>query len=315
MAEETVIAEAPAPAPTPAPAPEPAPSPSPAPSPAPSPSPSPVPAPADDKIETKGFWPETWRENIAKEDAKLQKILGRYASPDDVAKALVAAQDKIRSGELMPVLAKDAKPEEVAEYRKAMGIPETPDKYVLKDVKIDAAEKPFVDKLMEAAHASNQTPAQVAATVNTWHAIREAALEEQGKKDEATAKASEDALRAEWGTDFRRNLNIVHGLLDGSGDAKLKANLLEGRLADGTPVGSSPQALKMLLGVALKDNPAGIVVPGSSGDPAKNVDQRIAEIEKMMREDRKAYNKPEISGTDGEYQKLLKVRDSLKARL
>ena len=44
----------------------------------------------------------------------------------------------------------------------------------------------------------------------------------------------------------------------------------------------------------------------------KGVETRIAEIELMMRKDRKAYNDPKISGPDGEYQRLIAAREKMK---
>lgn len=261
--------------------------------------------------DTAGYWPEDWRQTVSAADEKILSRLQRYASPADVAKALIAAQNKISSGELKPVLGKDAKPEEVADYRKAMGIPETADKYEVKD--LPDADKPLAQEIFKAAHASNQTTEQVSATMKAWGTIKAAALEAQATKDQDVQKTSEDSLRAEWGTEFRRNINLVHGMLDGSGTPELKDQLLGGRLSDGTPIGSSPAALKMLLGLALVGNPAGVVVPGGSHN-TKGIDDRITEIEKMMRTDRKAYNDPKISGPDGEYSRLLTARENLKVR-
>src|ERR1700758_5352632 len=110
---------------------------------APAPAPAPVPAAGDAAAaadagkggngasDAQGFWPADWRERVAGEDPRGRERLGRYASPADVAKALIAAQNKISSGELKPALGKNASAEEVAQWRKAHGIPEVPDKYDL----------------------------------------------------------------------------------------------------------------------------------------------------------------------------------------
>jgi hypothetical protein len=256
-----------------------------------------------------GYWAEDWRQRLAGGDEKQAKQLARYGSPEGVWKKALELQTKLSSGAYRPVLGEGATEAEIKEYRTALGIPEAPDKYDLKDVKLDDGDKPFAAEIMKAAHATNQTPDQVAATLKTWTVIKAQALENQATQDQEARTKAEDTLRAEWGTEYRKNVNLVHGLLDGSGDPKLKDAVLGGRLADGTPIGSSPEALKMLLGIALRDNPAGAVVPAGHADAGKTIDTEIARIEGLMRTDRKAYNKEE-----GRYRELLEVREKMQAR-
>lgn len=312
-------APAPVPAPAPAPAATPAPAPAPAPSSAPAPAPTPAegsaapaPAPAADDDNKPGYWPADWREKASKGDEKVAQRLGRYASPEAALDALIAAQNRISKGELKPVLGKNATPEQLKEYREANGIPEAPDKYDLKDVKLDGIQPELLDVVLQEAHATNQTPEQVQATVRAWGKINQAIAEQRYEADVNLQKAGEDALREEWGPEFRRNINLVHGLLDGSGSQELKTNLLNGRLADGTPIGSSPDALKLLASLALIQNPTGVVVPGAEANPLQGVEEEIAKIEKVMRENRPAYNKDEKM--QARYREMLEAREKLKPR-
>lgn len=304
-------AAAPAPAPAAAPAAAPVAAPAPAAS-APAAAPAAAPAPAEPKA-GEGYWPADWRQNYAKDDVKKMERLQRYQSPAAAFDALFAAQSKISSGELKPVLGKNATPEEVADYRKSLGIPEAPDKYDLgKDVAISDAEMPLMSKLFKAAHDTNQTPEQVKASVKAWREVQTVVAEEMAQRDAKVMKDSEDALRAEWGLEFRKNINLIHGMLDGAGSQELKDRVLQSRLPDGTPFASSPEVLKFLAGLALIQNPAGVVVPGSEANPLKGVDDEITRIEKVMREDRKTYNKDEAM--QSRYRELLGARETLKTR-
>jgi hypothetical protein len=229
---------------------------------------------------------------MAAGDDKVLAQLQRYASPEEVWKKTRSLEQRLSSGEFKPVLKKDASEAEVKEYRSAHGIPEDPTKYDLgKDVKIDASDKPVFDRIFKAMHGANATPETVRTMVQAWNTIKQEAIDHQESQDKDLQQKSEDALRSEWGNEYRRNLNLIHGLLDGAGDQKLKDSLLGGRLADGTPIGSNLDTLKMLLGLALVQNPAGVVVSGGEGDRAKSIDDEIGEIEKLMRTDRPAYNK------------------------
>jgi len=90
----------------------------------------------------------------------------------------------------------------------------------------------------------------------------------------------------------------------------MRDKLLRGRLADGTPIGSSPEVLRFLVGLAREKNPAGVVVP-SGVATAQSVSDEIQKIEKVMRDDRAAYNRDEKM--QARYRQLLEWRNAQKA--
>lgn len=255
-------------------------------------------------------WPADWREKAAAGDTKKLQRLSRYASPQAIADALIAAQNKIASGELKAALGKDAKPEEVAAYREAHGIPEEPGKYDLAGLEIEAAEKPAIDKFLAAAHGVHMTPDQVRASLDAYTKISEEAKNTRLTQDNEAKEKAEDALRSEWGSEFRTNLNLITNLLD-TAPQGLRENLLHGRLADGTPIGSSPEALKFLVGIAREKNPSGVVVPSGVATESSVADE-ISKIEKAMRENRAAYNRDEKM--QARYRQLLEWREGQRAR-
>jgi hypothetical protein len=225
--------------------------------------------------------------------------------------ALIAAQNRISAGELKPALGKNPSPEDLATWRKEHGIPETPDKYEL-GADVQGMDKEALKKVLAIAHATNQTPEQVKASLGALKLLAQSSAEQRHEADVATQKTSEDALRAEWGPEYRRNINLIHGMLDGTTAPKFKDMVLGGRLADGTPIGSSPEALKWLASLALIQNPTGVVVPGSEANPMKGIDDEIGKIEKTMREHRQTYNKDEAM--QARYRELLGAREKLKSR-
>ena len=261
--------------------------------------------------DVKAYWPADWREKASKGDEKLAKRFGRYASPEAALEALVQAQNKISAGELKPTLAKNATPEEVAKWRTDMGIPDAPDKYDIGE-KLTETQKPAFDILFKHAHATNQTPEQVKAVASAWKEIQKQVETIRAENDAAAKQAADDSLREEWGGEYRRNWNVIDNMLNTVADGKLKETILEARGPDGTKIGTNPEVARFLLSLALVQNPAGVVVPGNVGDPMKGLEDRITEIETMMRKDRKAYNDPKISGPDGEYPRLLAAREKMK---
>lgn len=261
----------------------------PAPTPAPTPPAPPAPTPPAPPPEAKGYWPEDWRNKSSKGDEKRLTRLSRYGSPEDVVDALINAQDRISKGELKPVLGKDATKEQIAEWRQAHGIPDAPDKYDLKELKAPDADKPLLDKVLAAAHATNQTPAQIKSTLKAYYDIRDEVASVIAENDRKQQTEGEDALRQEWGNEYRMNSNIIANFLSGSVGG-LQQQLMNGRLADGTMIKNSPEFQKLFLKLALIDNPVGTLTP-NGGNPEMGIRQELEKIQKTMKENRTAYNK------------------------
>lgn len=296
-------------APAEAPATAPAAAPAAAPSPAAATATPAVAAPAP----VEGYWPTNWRDTVSKADEKKLATLQRYASPEKALEALFSAQERIRSGELKPVLKKDASADELNEWRTAHGIPVTADKYDLgKDFKLDESDQETASELFKAAHESNQTPDQIKSTLKALKALQDKSVADMIASDKLKQQQSEDTLRAEWGPEFRLNINLAHSLLDGAATPGLKAKFLDARLPDGTLVGSSPEMLGLLVQLSRIQNPTGVVVPGSEANPMQGVESEIEKIEKTMRENRTAYNKDEKM--QSRYRDLLGAREKLAPR-
>lgn len=262
----------------------------------------------------KGYWPEDWQTKVAKGDEKLVKLAQRYASPEAAFEALVAAQNRIRSGELKPALPKDAKPEELSQWRKDNGIPETPDKYDLtfdSGLVIGDDDKPIIDGFLKAAHEKNMTPEHVKSAVEWYYQEQERQANERAERDENERTQTLDVLNEEWGAGFRRNVNMIEGVL-----AKFPEGVREafkaGRLADGTAIFNHPDILRGMAALALEINPAGTLVPANGADPMKGVEEAIAKIEGVMRTNRTAYNKDEKM--QAEYRQLLEARGKMQQR-
>jgi len=179
---------------------------------------APAPAAADDKP---GYWPADWREKAAGGDAEVSKALGRYATPTEVAKALRAAQTKL--GDVLPKLPKNPSAEELADWRKAAGVPEAPEKYDLdlgNGITVGEIDKPLVDDFLKVAHQANLTTDQNKAVLKAYFQVQEKVTEARAQEDIRLKDESEETLRAEWGKEFRPNINRVTQMLDRVGGAE-----------------------------------------------------------------------------------------------
>lgn len=257
----------------------------------------------------KGKWQADWRELTAGGDEKVLARLNRYATPDVALKALLQLQDKIGAGELRTVLKKNSTPEEIAQWKKEQGVPETPADYKLelKDgLVIGKEDKPVVDSFLASLHKANVPEAGAAAAVQWYYDEVARVTAERAEQDRAYAAESQEVLRAEWGADYKPNMNMVAGLIE-TLPVEVRELFKGGRLADGKPILSNPAVLKTINQWSREINPVTTVVPNAGANVASAIDDEIAGIEKTMREDRPKYNADEKM--QKRYMELLGARE------
>ena len=253
-------------------------------------------------------WPEDWRKQMAGEDAKALKTLERYTSPDAVAKALLSAQQRIRSGEYKRQISADASPEELKAWREEQGLPSDAKEYeipMLLDGSYDDLDdfgKESVDAFREVFYESNLPPSVAAKIMETGNKIAEQQLERQAQADAQRHEQAEDLLRSEWGGDFRRNIALnAQFLQDKFGDDW--SSLIMARTPDGTRLADMPEFNKFVNQMARSEG--GTVLESGEVVAGANSAARIAEIEKIMSSD---YGRYKREGLDSEYAKLLEAR-------
>jgi hypothetical protein len=266
------------------------------------------------KEEPAGDWAPDWRSKISP-DAKHQKTLERFDSPKSMFESYMALRQKLDSGELKPVseYPADGKPEQQAEWRKAHGIPDAPEGYELAfddGLVIGEHDKPIVEGFLKAAHESNASPEQVNKIMHWYYEEQERMLSAQEEKDSTFLRESEDVLRAEWGGDFRANINMIRGLVD-TMPADVKDLFVNARLGDGNALLNHPDMARWLAMNARTINPVATVVPGAGANIAGAIDDEITTIEKTMRENRKAYNAD--SKMQNRLRELYSARERAKA--
>lgn len=259
-------------------------------------------------------WPDDWRQRYAADDVKKMERLSRYASPAAAFDALLSLQSKIGAGELRSNLPKNATPEQITAWRADNGIPETPDKYDLAEVAVVAEDKPMIDAFLTQLHKAN-APAGVAKEAVKWYYEETARRTEQiREKDLAASTACEDALRAEWGGEYRANMNMTEGLLETMPQA-VRDLFKTGRLGDGSPLMANPAVRKALTAWAREINPVTTVVPNAGANIGSAIDDEITKIEKLMAHPESEYWKgPGSEKMQARYRELVGAKERLKEK-
>lgn len=152
---------------------------------------------------------DDWRTGITDEAAR--KEAERSQTLNDFA-VRMADMRKTISKSIQPLRA-NAKDEDVAAYRKAIGVPDTPDKYEFK-MPEEFPEGLLDDKEVEAkvgefsklAHAAN-IPAAAYGNIMEWYFNEIAAMESAKiKADETFAEETKNVLKDQWGAQYDREL-------------------------------------------------------------------------------------------------------------
>lgn len=303
------------PAPSPSPDPSPAPSPTPAPSPAPAPNPAPDPSPQLDPAPT---WRDDWRDAIiAKlpeaEREKEAKRLARFQSPENVYRSFRDIEKRVSSGMLKPTLAEGATEAEIAEYRKANGIPEKADvtAYGLKfpdGYEASDADKADVGEFVASMHKDHVPPAVVQKVWAKYLDVKgkaEQELYEAAQKQTINQKAE---LKAEYGRDFDRNTRLGNShLIQTVGEDQAKA-FMALTLADGTKLGDHPAFVRYIVAQAMKEADDMALVRSEFGDSGQSVADQYQAALALKFTDPKKY-------ASGEHQaKLMRLAGAKAAK-
>lgn len=263
--------------------------------------------------ETKSTWPDDWRDRITKGDESRAKFFSRYASPEAALDALVEANKVISKHKAIPQKpGKDAKPEEVAAYRASLGVPDKPEAYFDKlpnGLVIGDDDKPLFEKFAALMHEEN-VPTGAMQKVVDWY-YKEVVEEGEQQRYEANREAkqaTEDALRQEYGAEYRAQVNGITNLLnslpDGAGE--VLANAVG---PDGVSLFNNPAVVRAMVHLVNEINPTASVIPGGS-NPA-SITSRLGEIKEMMLKEPKKYWSEPIQA---EELRLMEAQQKLQAR-
>ena len=162
-------------------------------------------------------FPEDWRDQLAGDDAKYRKQLERYASPNALAKAHRELQAKVSSGELKNnKLPDEPTAEELAAWRKDNNVPDKASDYINdlpSGVVLGEGDKARVDSFLEAMHGRNVSKDVVQAAIEWNQQQVETEMQDRYNRNADLQEQTESDLRSEWGPEYKRNINLVGGLI------------------------------------------------------------------------------------------------------
>jgi len=157
-----------------------------------------------------GTFADGWTNNLPEDSAAYKDTLSKYKSVPDMAKALANANALI--GKKLGVPNEKSSPEEVAAFRRSLGVPDTIDEYKFAPDALPEGmtwDDNNVKNYAEIAHKHNIPPSAMKALV-TEHAKMEH-FKMQGMQAQIEKQHVEavNTLKKEWGGEFEKNIGLA----------------------------------------------------------------------------------------------------------
>lgn len=298
--------------------------------PAPEPkAPDPAPEP---KREPTPAWMEDWRkaaaEHIAAGDRKAfereLKRAGRFTDPTSVYAAFRELESKFDRGGLTKIPGADATEEEKTAFRKAMGYPEKPDEFIsnlklANNAVLGDMDKPVAERFAGALHKANSPQEAMNLLADQYLVIQEEQMAALDEQDDSHKTEFEAVLKDEFGPSTKRIKNAIESLfatapggLDANNPDSLYNRLFKGgRTADGRLILNDPDTFRWLASIAREVKPLSAVTEDGI-ESGKAVQAELDDIKKVMREDRRRYDKDEAM--QARYRELVSAQQRDRAR-
>ena len=157
-----------------------------------------------------GTFADGWTNNLPEDSAAYKDTLSKYKSVPDMAKALANANALI--GKKLGVPNEKSSPEEVAAFRRSLGVPDSIDEYKFAPDALPEGmtwDDNNVKNYAEIAHKHNIPPSAMKALV-TEHAKMEH-FKMQGMQAQIEKQHVEavNTLKKEWGGEFEKNIGLA----------------------------------------------------------------------------------------------------------
>jgi cytochrome c553 len=258
---------------------------------------------------------------IAGDNEDVMNQLLRTKTPEDLGKRFVDLTKQVREKAPQSVeLAENATPEQLAEYREAKGIPAegTMEAYGVKipeDAGLSDADTAMIGAYVESMHSKNATPGEVQNSIDEYMQIYAAQSQEMNTKDLEYQKASQSALKEEFGADYEAYQGTAEAQLGTmfGGNEEAMANFLNARMPDGGRIGDAPEVFKMLVDMGLQNGLTDRIEANQMEANGKSIMQQISEIEGLMSTDRAAYD--EFARQGGKLDRLYNAAETKGIKL
>ena len=266
------------------------------------------------KIEAK--WRDDWREALAAGDEEAMTRLRRFGSPEGVFKSWKEMERKLSSGEYKPAsLPENANEADIAKYRKAIGVPDSPDGYgITPPEDFDEGEAETFKEFMAEMHSSHLPTDKMQKVAESYFKFREQEAQRAYEHAVETTTNQRAEIRAEMGRDFSRNTSLANADLVATLGEDKASGLTALTLANGTKLGDHPDFVRYATAKALASADDEMLVTSQvQSNGGKSIDAQIEDIRNLMfgsEQDRAKFHSHDVQAL---YNKLYQIKQSRQA--
>lgn len=274
----------------------------------------------DPPVNTADALPDNWRDLFTGGDEKLSKRISRYTSPQNIAKALVDTQDKLRSGaHLAQTLPEDATPEEIAAYRKQAGVPDKPEGYGLAfpdDIGAGEDDAAVLNEFASFMHERHIPPGAAKAAFEFYtKRLTETRTAAAEAAQQATLENMAELRKDFSAPELRRNMKIADEFLtqhfSDHGEIEAVNEVLQMRLPNGVQVMNYAPFMKGLFKMARAYADDESLIGGDTGGGGKSLEDEKQEL--LAKSARGKLTKAEDARLDQIYEAMT-ARDARRNR-
>jgi hypothetical protein len=176
---------------------------------------------------------DDWRTALAGDDESFAEDLEGYESLADVGVLLREQREALSEQPKVPTLPEDATEEQIAEYRQALGIPDSPDGYQIEppeDYSESEFEQEIIPDFLQAMHDAHVPGSAVKASLDFFRQAQAASDKAATAIDVERQKEWRGELEAKFGDGYETELAAGEAYLDDKfkDDPEGKHDLLRG---------------------------------------------------------------------------------------
>ena len=223
-----------------------------------------------------------WRTGI--EDKKLREHAGRFTSPAELAQAHLDLRRQL-SAAIKP-LPKDATDEQRAEYRRALGVPESPEDYQV-DTPADLPEELAPDgetvrSFLRTAHQAGATPELVQASLRWFFGTLGEGAKAKATLERAETERGLATLKKEWGGEqaYTRNVGLAQRAAAHFGGEDFRV-FIESRIVDGVKLTNHPALIRTFAEIGRLMTEDSVQV-GARPESAESAGDRLGELTRRI---------------------------------
>jgi len=262
---------------------------------------------------------DDWRAKYASGDVKKIEALSRYKSEIDWANSWFEQRAALAKRAEPVKLGDNATPEQVAEYRKGLGVPEVPsdakpeaflEAYKIKvpdGYEASDAEMGLLGDYAKLAYEQGSDPRSVKAATDFFFQQQAASQQALNQINVDRQKEWQSQLRSELGKDYDASVAAAEAYFEKlvDGDQQLKAVLSRAQLPGGGFIGDHPVFVKLVADLALQNGYSDRIESNVMESGGQSLRDQQAAIEKLMSTDTGKYNDP---ATQARLSKILELR-------